>query len=113
MRTGARIGFLRKRRTKTSVVAKPTYSYDVSRESAPGKTPRKETAVEIREFERVFRTAIGDDPMPPAFAITGDIGQVKAELPTEFQAAMRTLCSRTTDPAKANGLLRATAAQWT
>jgi hypothetical protein len=68
--------------------------------------------MEIRELERAFRAAVGDGSSQPALAAPGIMGRVDAHLPAEFQAAARTLASRSGDNAPANGILRAMAAQW-
>jgi hypothetical protein len=73
---------------------------------------RKEATVEIREFEKAFRAAMGDDLMRPALAAPGLSSQIDVELPSEFQAAAKTLASRSGEQPKENSLLRAVAAQW-
>ena len=86
--------------------------YDIARGWAACRTPRKETTVEIREFEEAFRAAIGRDPMRPALAAPGVSSQVGLQLPTEFLTAANTLASRSGEQPKENSLLRAVAAQW-
>jgi hypothetical protein len=73
---------------------------------------RKEATVEIREFERAFRAAMGDDLMRPALAAPGISGQIDVQLPPEFQAAAKTLASRSSEQSKETSILRAVAAQW-
>jgi hypothetical protein len=68
--------------------------------------------MEIREFEKAFRAAIGSDPMRPALASPGVSSQLGVDLPPEFQAAAKTLASRSGEQPKENSLLRAVAAQW-
>ena len=93
-------------------MAKPVYSYDIARECASCRTPRKETTMEIREFEKAFRAAIGSDPMRPALAAPGVSSQVDLQMPTEFLTAAKTLASRSGEQPRENSLLRAIAAQW-
>jgi hypothetical protein len=68
--------------------------------------------MEIVEFEKAFRAAIGSDSMRPALAAPGVSSQIGVDLPPEFEAARNSLASRSLDQARENSLLRAVAAQW-
>ena len=68
--------------------------------------------MEIGEFEKAFRVAIGSDLMRPALANPGGSVHLDALLPPEFQAAAETLASRSGEQPKETSLLRAVAAQW-
>lgn len=68
--------------------------------------------MEIREFEKAFRAAMGDDLMRPALAAPGGSVQIDLALPPEFQAAAKTLASRSQKQSKEASILRAVAAQW-
>jgi hypothetical protein len=93
-------------------VAKPVYSYDIARECASCRTPRKETTMEIREFEKAFRAAIGSDPMRPALAAPGVSSHVYLQMPTEFLTAAKTLASRSSEHSRETSILSTVAAQW-
>lgn len=68
--------------------------------------------MEIREFEKSFRAAMGDDLMRLALATPGVGSQVDVQLPTEFQAAAKTLASRSDRQPKETSILRAVAEMW-
>ena len=69
--------------------------------------------MEIREFEKAFRAAMGDDLMRPALAAPGVNSQVDVQLPPEFQAAAETLARRSGEQPKEGSILRTVAASWT
>jgi hypothetical protein len=73
---------------------------------------RKEPTMEVRQFEEAFRAAIRNDSILPALATPGFGSQVDVQLPSEFQAAAKTLASRSGQQLKENSLIRAVAAQW-
>lgn len=68
--------------------------------------------MEISEFEKTFRAAMGNDLMRPALAAPGGSVQLDVSLPPEFQAAAETLASRSGEQSKETSILRAVAAQW-
>jgi hypothetical protein len=68
--------------------------------------------MEIGEFEKAIRAAIGNDLMRPALAGPGLSSQIDVRMPPEFQAAAKTLASRSSEDAKETSILRAVAAQW-
>jgi len=68
--------------------------------------------MEIKEFEKAFRAAIGSDPMRPVLAAPGVSSQISIELPPEFEAARNSLASRSGEQPKENSLLRAVAEMW-
>jgi hypothetical protein len=68
--------------------------------------------MEIREFEKTFRAAMGSDLMRPALAAPGVSSQIDVQLPPEFQAAVRSLASRSTEQPKETSILRAVAEMW-
>lgn len=73
---------------------------------------RKEATMEIGEFEKAIRAALGSDLMRPALAAPGACGQSDVQLPTEFQTALKTLASRSSMHSKETSILSTVAAQW-
>jgi hypothetical protein len=73
---------------------------------------RKEVIMQISEFEKAFRASMLGDLSRPALAAPGISGQFDVQLPPEFQAAAKTLASRSPEQPKESSLLRETAAQW-
>ena len=69
--------------------------------------------MEISEFEKTFRAAMGSDLMRPALAAPGGSIQLDVSLPPEFQAAAKTLASRSGEQPKETSLLRTVAEMWT
>jgi len=68
--------------------------------------------MEIREFEKAFRGAMGDDLMRPALAAPGGGVQIDIPLPPEFQAAVKSLAKRSSEESKEASILRAVAQAW-
>jgi hypothetical protein len=68
--------------------------------------------MEIREFEKAFRAAVGDDLIRPALATSGGSNQIDVQLPTEFRTATKTLASRAGEQPKETSILRAVAEMW-
>ena len=69
--------------------------------------------MEISEFEKTFRVAMGSDLMRPALASPGGSIRLDAPLPPEFQAAAKTLASRSGEQPKEGSILRSVAESWT
>ena len=72
----------------------------------------KEATMKIVEFEKAFRSAIESDPMRPALALPAVSSQPDIGLPPEFEAARRSLTSRSDEQPRQTSLLRTVAAQW-
>jgi hypothetical protein len=69
--------------------------------------------MEISEFEKTFRAAMGSDLMRPALAAPEGSVQLDVSLPPEFQAAAKTLASRSGEQPKEGSILRSVAESWT
>ncbi len=68
--------------------------------------------MEIGEFEKTIRAAIGSDFMRPALGAPGISGRFDVPLPPEFQAAAKSLANRSSEQSKETSILHAVAAQW-
>ena len=68
--------------------------------------------VEIQEFERAIRAATQGDLARLMLAAPGSGTHVGVQLPPEFEAAAKTLASRSREQAKESSILRAVAEMW-
>ncbi len=78
----------------------------------PEECLRRRQLMEIGEFEKAIRAAIGNDLIRPALAAPGLNSQIDVQMPPEFQAAAKSLASRSGEQPREDSLLRSIAAQW-
>jgi hypothetical protein len=68
--------------------------------------------VEIQELEKAIRAATRGDLAHLLLAVPGTGAQLGVRLPPEFEAAAKTLASRSQERSKESSILRAVAEMW-
>jgi hypothetical protein len=68
--------------------------------------------VEIQELEKAIRAATRGDLAHLLLAVPGTGAQLGVQLPPEFEAAAKTLASRSQGQPKESSILRAVAEMW-